>query len=104
MAETQTQQQGGLAVLSQESLIEEVKRLLDAEEITPPDLGITEGFCGNCGSPLEKDDHEDIDLDELASARSYMVQRNYREVLWCLEKALGPRFSGLSEITPEQLK
>lgn len=63
--------------------------------IEPDDLQI--------GGDPDFDDEDGVcDMHALDEAAARFRRREYREMLWQLEKALGPAFIGLSDIKPEQ--
>lgn len=96
--------QGGVRALPDADLIAEIKRRVADGAIQIRALGF-DHVCADCGDYLEQAvSTVPVEASQLTWAHSYWVQRNIPEMLWCLEKALGSAFSGLSEIKPEQLK
>lgn len=88
------------ATVTDRDLIAEMRKRLKAGDIGADDLGIETG----CDRDLVFGDDDaggGIDMELVDEARSRFMRRQYREMLWNLEKALGYDFAGLSDIDLE---
>lgn len=85
--------------ISDADLVAEVNRRIEHGDITANDLDIAVHW-EDCGD-LFGDAGGGIDMHLVDEARSRFICRDYRETLWCLEKALGNEFAGLSDLLPE---
>jgi hypothetical protein len=75
-------------------LIDEVNKRLKAGTIEPEEIEVKAA----AGGGTDDDQDGDIDRANLDEAAARFARRDYSETLWCLEKALGPAFSGLGDI------
>ena len=86
--------------IDNDELITEVRARMKIGTIEADDLGIDTNLCVECGEPW-REAGGGIDMHLVDEAHSRFICRDYREALWCLEKALGNEFAGLSDLLPE---
>ncbi len=91
-----------LAGATDELLTIEVNKRLNAGDIDADDLEVGDDDDGSSFFGSE-DEGGVCDVHALDEAAARFRRREYREMLWQLEKALGAAFAGLSDLKPEHL-